>query len=181
MGGITPATMPILYTGARAHASKIYLQSLKTECIVPTMSSPALDDDQDPPAPSGLSLVPTPEEAYETLEALSRLRRKNLVIPKTQRFSRAEVVNSFVTAFEVIGGTTRLALWANENTTEFYRLFGKLIPSSSIAEIMHHKDPTDPRQLTTAELEELVRQRLTSEKVVPISDYQYSESIDTDE
>ena len=136
------------------------------------MSSPALDDDDDPPAPTGASLVPTPEEAFDTLEALSRLRRKNLVVPKTQRFSRAEVVNSFATAFEIIGGTTRLALWANENTTEFYRLFGKLLPSSSISEIMHYKDPTDARRLTTAELEELVRQRLEAEKVVDISDYQ---------
>jgi hypothetical protein len=133
---------------------------------------PDREDDYDSPAPTGASLVPTPEEAFDTLEALSRLRRKNLVIPKTQRFSRADVVNNFVTAFEVIGGTTRLALWANENTTEFYRLFGKLIPSSSIAEIMHHRDPTDARQLTTAELEEMVRQRLTAEKVIPISDYQ---------
>jgi hypothetical protein len=130
------------------------------------------EDPFDPPALRGADLVPTPEEAFDTLEALSRLRRKNLVIPKTQRFSRADVVNNFVTAFEVIGGTTRLALWANENTTEFYRLFGKLIPSSSIAEIMHHRDPTDARQLTTAELEEMVRQRLTAEKVIPISDYQ---------
>lgn len=73
-----------------------------------------------------------------------------------------------------------MPLWANENTTEFYRLFGKLLPSSSISEIMHHRDPSDARQLTTAELEEMVRQRLTAEKVIPLSDYQYSENTDND-
>lgn len=150
------------------------MQSRSQGYIILNMSSrPALEDDDEypAPAPGGLSLVPTPEEAFDTLEALARLRRKNLVVPKTQKFSRAEVVGSFMTAFEVIGGTTRLALWANENTTEFYRLFGKLIPSSSIAEIMHHRDPTDARKLTTAELEELVRERIMSEKVVKMDDY----------
>jgi len=136
------------------------------------MSSPDRDEDEYSPARvSGKDLVPTPEEAFDTLEALARLRRKSLVVPKTQKFSRAEVVNSFATAFEIIGGTTRLALWANENTTEFYRLFGKLLPSSSISEIMHYKDPQDARQLTTAELEELVRERIMSEKVVDLGDY----------
>ena len=31
--------------------------------------------------------------------------------------------------FELIGGVPRMALWADQNPTDFYRLFAKLIPS----------------------------------------------------
>ena len=131
--------------------------------------SPELDLDEYPRAdPAEM----TPEQAYNVLDGLSRLRATKLPIPKTHKFSRAEVVNSFASAFELIGGTTRLALWANENPGEFYKLFGKLLPSSSVSEIMHYKSPTDARELTTAELEEIVRTRLTEGKVIDIEDYQ---------
>ena len=103
---------------------------------------------------SELATIPTPEEAYETLEALSRLRRSRVTIPKNDKFSRHDVVTSFASAFEMIGGTMRLALWANENPTEFYRLFGKLLPSATQAEVLHRTSGGDIKRMTIAEIEE---------------------------
>lgn len=58
-------------------------------------------------------------------------------VPRTTRrkdgFSRMDVVNAFSTAFEMIGGVPRLALWANANPDKFYPLYAKLMPSTSIA------------------------------------------------
>jgi len=49
----------------------------------------------------------------------------------TTGFGRAEIVNAFNTAFQMIGGVSRLAIWADRNPGEFYKLYGKLLPSSS--------------------------------------------------
>lgn len=35
---------------------------------------------------------------------------------------------AFQAAFDQIGGMNRLAAWAEENATEFYKLYGRLIP-----------------------------------------------------
>jgi hypothetical protein len=35
---------------------------------------------------------------------------------------------AFQFAFDKIGGAENLAIWATENTTEFYKLFARLIP-----------------------------------------------------
>jgi hypothetical protein len=51
---------------------------------------------------------------------------------KTQKtFSRQAVVNAFEQAFELIGGVPRLAMWADEHPTEFFRIYSKLLPSQS--------------------------------------------------
>jgi hypothetical protein len=57
-------------------------------------------------------------------------------LPKVERvlkreFNRREVVEAFRDAFELIGGVTRLAVWANNNPTEFYRLYAKLLPKET--------------------------------------------------
>ena len=46
-------------------------------------------------------------------------------------FGRAEIVNAFNHAFQMIGGVSRLAIWADRNPGEFFKLYGKLLPSSS--------------------------------------------------
>lgn len=50
---------------------------------------------------------------------------------RTTGFNRAQVTGAFSTAFEMIGGVSRLALWADQNPTEFYKLYAKMLPSSS--------------------------------------------------
>jgi hypothetical protein len=43
-----------------------------------------------------------------------------------------EVVGRFHLAFELIGGVERFALWADANPTDFYRLYGKLLPTNDM-------------------------------------------------
>lgn len=64
-------------------------------------------------------------------------------------FSRQDVVHAFQDAFQIIGGTTRLALWANANPDKFFPLYAKLLPATSyqfnehvIREIHHALPPT---------------------------------------
>ena len=74
-------------------------------------------------------------------------------VPRLSRsrdgFNRMDVVNAFQQAFDMIGGTTRLTLWANENPADFYRLYAKLMPSTAIniqagsgTLIIEHATPT---------------------------------------
>lgn len=50
---------------------------------------------------------------------------------RTTGFNRQEIVNAFHNAFELIGGMPRLAVWGDNNPGEFYKLYAKLLPSSS--------------------------------------------------
>ena len=54
-----------------------------------------------------------------------------LTIPNNKEFTRKNVVQAFSTAFELIGGIPRLALWAHDNTTDFYKLYSRLLPSQA--------------------------------------------------
>lgn len=64
-------------------------------------------------------------------------------------FTRGDVVKAFQNAFDMMGGTTRLALWANANPDKFYPLYAKLLPATTInlgdsgkLEIVHRIAPT---------------------------------------
>lgn len=35
---------------------------------------------------------------------------------------------AFINAFELIGGVSRLVMWADQNPTEFYKLYARLLP-----------------------------------------------------
>ena len=54
-----------------------------------------------------------------------------LKFTRTSKVTRQDVVNAFTNAFQMIGGVDRLALWADQNPSEFYRLYGKLLPPNS--------------------------------------------------
>jgi hypothetical protein len=69
-------------------------------------------------------------EMHQTLSALSE-STKNLRIPASGELSRKRVVQAFLDAFECIGGLPRLAVWANENPSEFYKLYARLLPSQA--------------------------------------------------
>ena len=103
--------------------------------------------------------------AEEILSGLADLRGVSLRVPKTAKFSRGDVVSAFQSAFELLGGTTRLALWANENPGEFYKLFGKLLPSSSQVELIGRPTTDDDlRKYTTQELRQMYQEALEVEK-----------------
>ena len=48
---------------------------------------------------------------------------------------RSDVVTAFSTAFQMIGGVSRLAMWGDENPSEFYKLYSRLLPSSASDEM----------------------------------------------
>lgn len=47
----------------------------------------------------------------------------------TPNKTTASIKGAFVEAFELLGGVPSLALWAQENQTEFYKLAARLIPT----------------------------------------------------
>lgn len=56
---------------------------------------------------------------------------KLLKFTRSTKVTRADVVESFTNAFQMIGGVDRLALWADQNPGDFYKLFGKLMPPAA--------------------------------------------------
>lgn len=65
------------------------------------------------------------QEMEGTFQALAN-RPRPYPIPRS--IGRKNVENAFHTAFELIGGVPRMALWADQNQTEFYKLFSRLLP-----------------------------------------------------
>jgi hypothetical protein len=50
---------------------------------------------------------------------------------KPRNFTRKQVAEAFTHAFEMIGGVPRLALWAHQHPTDFFKLYAKLLPSTA--------------------------------------------------
>ena len=80
---------------------------------------------------------------------------KALQFTRSSKVTRQEVVNAFTNAFQMIGGVDRLALWADQNPSEFYRLYGKLLPPSN-ADIMDGNREFIVRHVLPQPLGELV-------------------------
>ena len=66
-------------------------------------------------------------ELAESGKSLTRLPRRE--------FNRRQVLEAIDEAFQLIGGVPRLAFWAHNNPTDFYKLWGKTIPTASQLEI----------------------------------------------
>lgn len=56
-------------------------------------------------------------------------------LSKSRTLSRADVIKTFDVAFQQIGGTSRLAVWADSNPGDFFKLYGRLLPTSSTTEL----------------------------------------------
>jgi hypothetical protein len=86
------------------------------------------------------------DKAFTIVEAKATRASKR----ELEQFTRQDVVNAFQRAFETIGGTTRLALWANANPDRFYPLYAKLLPSTAInfgsggVQVLEHSIPPTP-------------------------------------
>ena len=83
---------------------------------------------------------------------------------RTEHLRRADVISAFHMAFQMIGGIPRLALWADGNPGEFYKLYARMLPSSASDEmnsigairIMHalpppNYNPLEPAPVATPE------------------------------
>jgi hypothetical protein len=71
------------------------------------------------------------EQDAKELARISDAPKNVLNFTRSTKVTRQEVVNAFTNAFQMIGGVDRLALWADQNPSEFYRLYGKLLPPSN--------------------------------------------------
>lgn len=69
------------------------------------------------------------DKSFEIMEAQTSIPR---VKRKRDGFNRMDVVNAFQNSFEMMGGVSRLALWANQNPDKFYPLYARLMPSTSL-------------------------------------------------
>ena len=89
------------------------------------------------------------DKDFQVLQAQDKLPRN----AKRARdgFNRMDVVNAFNNAFHIMGGVSRLALWANQNPDKFYPLYARLMPSTSLTIntegqrlIIEHSIPSSP-------------------------------------
>ena len=76
----------------------------------------------------------------ETMSSIANRNATSLKIPRGAGFNRAQVVQAFDNAFQLIGGTPRLALWADENPKEFFKLYAKLLPSQTTSSLGESTD-----------------------------------------
>lgn len=60
----------------------------------------------------------------------------------------AAVKSNVIAVFDKIGGRDGMAEWAKENRSEFYKLYGRLIPT----EVMATMDIRDASELSDSEL-----------------------------
>tara|TARA_R110000868_G_scaffold15596_4_gene70934 strand:- start:2876 stop:3265 length:390 start_codon:yes stop_codon:yes gene_type:complete len=76
----------------------------------------------------------------QTMSQLAERKATSITIPRGAGFNRAQIVQAFDNAFHLIGGTPRLALWADENPKEFFKLYAKLLPSQSTSSLGESTD-----------------------------------------
>jgi hypothetical protein len=74
------------------------------------------------------------EEMDSVLGEMSRKCRAVTQAPR-RKFDRDKFLSAMDEAFELIGGVPRLAHWADQNPTEFFRLMGKTIPQANLMDI----------------------------------------------
>ena len=92
-----------------------------------------------PPPPRAYSALPMAEQdrhstPEDTFTALARPSHRALRLPKGTP-SREMVVSAFHQAFELVGGVPRLALWADANPSDFYKLYARLLPTTAQVEL----------------------------------------------
>lgn len=94
-----------------------------------------MDDQDTPPVDNSSQLVDLASELGDSTDSISKdlqmLLQRGLhgaKLPKQLRSQKAG--EAFQSAFEVIGGVTRLALWADRNPDKFYPLFARMIPQT---------------------------------------------------
>ena len=102
--------------------------------------NPAKDDLPSLQEETQCELMPSPLEEQEEssrdlyldMEPLQSIANgKSIRVPRNPHFTRKDVVLAFQTAFELTGGVPRLAIWANDNYTEFTKLYARLLPSQA--------------------------------------------------
>ena len=63
-------------------------------------------------------------------------------------------MQAFDNAFHLIGGVPRLAIWADDNPKEFFKLYAKLLPSQSSSSLGESTDIVIKHVLPKSKLDE---------------------------
>jgi len=81
----------------------------------------------------------TKEEFDAMNQTLTQLAEGNSKVTRiTKReFAKQKVMDAFHDAFDLIGGVPRLAYWAHQNPTEFFKLYGKMLPAGASIDVNH--------------------------------------------
>jgi hypothetical protein len=99
-----------------------------------------------------------PREEYErTLEIHGTRIEENGKARLPREFNRRRVVESFMDAFELVGGTPRLAQWASssdENYGKFAALWARLLPSQASTELAQANEKVVKMVLPRSTLDE---------------------------
>ena len=74
------------------------------------------------------------------LEEMANMPGSTFRVPRNESIKRTQVVDSVLDAFELLGGTSRLTLWANENYGDFIKIYAKLAPRQIEKEVNHAGD-----------------------------------------
>jgi hypothetical protein len=97
----------------------------------PPMPVDTVDEEGDDALLQQFYIAAQANQASTGNTSLDTLLQKGLYgkrLPKALKGQKA--ADAFQSAFDLIGGVPRLALWADKNPTAFYALYSKLIPSS---------------------------------------------------
>jgi hypothetical protein len=95
-------------------------------------------------------------EWEEKLSALAKSGNgtSHLPVPRSKAPSRQDVVNAFFSAFEIIGGVQRLAVWGNDNPSDFFKLYARLLPTAAQTQMEHSGEITIKHVLPRGPLDE---------------------------
>ena len=99
-------------------------------------------------------IVP-PDSLSTEAQALIAYQQRGARPPKG--FTKQDIVTQFNEVFQLIGGVPRLALWADQNPTQFFQLYSKLIPATLKAELSL---PPDLEHVTQEQLREMPTETL---------------------
>jgi hypothetical protein len=84
--------------------------------------------------------------------ALANAGGQTVVLPR--ELSRKRVAQAFSDAFELIGGVSRLAEWADKNETDFYKLYAKLMPTAASGDMSETNERVIRHVLPPTELDQ---------------------------
>ena len=76
----------------------------------------------------------------EFADKLGQLSRSQSSLSLPREVNRRAVVKAFDDAFHLIGGVSRLAVWAHSNETEFYKLYARLLPSQAAKQLVDNNE-----------------------------------------
>ena len=111
--------------------------------------------------PSIADLVPEDQLSDQTKMLIDYATRRGGRLPKS--LTKKSIKDQFDTVFEMIGGVPRLAIWADENPSLFFSHYAKLLPLQAKVDLTLPPDPTNPQEMTTAQLRSLLMVKLAQQ------------------